>query len=100
MGAPDSPVHTGQALFTIWCMPRQLIVVVYSSQPLDPTVTQAVRCTPDSPVLQPEGPCLWAPLRRLSGCPTRQFDAHRTITIHYPVRHQALADCSCLGFVR
>jgi hypothetical protein len=34
--------------------PRQPTVRVYSSRPLDPTVTQTVGCTPDSPVLQPE----------------------------------------------
>jgi hypothetical protein len=66
---------------------------VSSSRPLDPTVTQTVRYTPDSLVLQPEGDCLRGPLRRLSGCPTGQSGAHRTVTVHCPVRHQALVDC-------
>jgi hypothetical protein len=29
----------------------------------------------NSPVLQPEGACLWAPLRRQSDCPTGQSGA-------------------------
>jgi hypothetical protein len=98
-GAPDSPVHIRQALFTVWCMPRQPTVVVCSSRPLDPTVTQSVRCTPGSPVLQPEGACLLAPLRELSGCPIGQSGAHQTFIVHCPVRHQALADCPFLGFL-
>jgi hypothetical protein len=72
-GASNSPVHSGHALFTVRCMPRHPTVVVCRSRPLDPTVTQAIRCTPNSPVLQPEGACLWAPLHRLSGCPTGQL---------------------------
>jgi hypothetical protein len=31
---------------------------------------------------------LWASLRRLSECPTGQSGAHRTSTVHCPVRHQ------------
>jgi hypothetical protein len=59
---------TGQALCSVRCTPRQPIVGVCSSRPLDPTVTvcahRTVRCRlsgapPDSPVLQPEGACLW-----------------------------------------
>jgi hypothetical protein len=69
-GALDSPVHTGQGTFTVRCMPRQPTVVVCSSRTLYPTVTQTVQYTPDSPVLQPEGECLRAPLRKLSDCPT------------------------------
>jgi hypothetical protein len=41
-----------------------------------------------------------APLRRLSGCPTEQSGAHRTCTVHCPMRHQALADSPLLGFLR
>jgi hypothetical protein len=37
-------------------LPRQPTIEVCSSRPLDPTVTQTVRCTPDSLVLQPESP--------------------------------------------
>jgi hypothetical protein len=92
-GAPYSPVHIGRALFTIQCLPHQPTIGVYSSWTLDPTITQTLRCTSDSPVLQPEGACLWAPMRRLSSCPTRQSDAHRTVTVHSAVRHEALADC-------
>jgi hypothetical protein len=38
-GAPD------MALFTVWCLPRQPTIGVYSSRPFDPTVTQTVRGT-------------------------------------------------------
>jgi hypothetical protein len=45
-GAPDSPMP--------W--PRQPIVEVCISRSLDPTVIQTVRCTPDTPMLQPKSP--------------------------------------------
>jgi hypothetical protein len=51
--------------------PCQSTIWVSSSRPLDPTVTQTLWLTSDSPVLQREGASLRAPLRRLSG-------AHRT----------------------
>jgi hypothetical protein len=85
--APD------RALFTIRCLPRQPTIEVCSSRLLDPTVTQTVWCTLDNPVLQSEGACLWAPLRRLFGCPIGQSCAHQTVTVYCPVCHQALADC-------
>jgi hypothetical protein len=44
---------------------------VCSSRPLDPTVGSTVARLSGAPVLQPEGACLRAPLRILSG-------AHRT----------------------
>jgi hypothetical protein len=90
---PDSPVRTGQG--TVHCPVPATSADrwVCSSGPLDPTVTQTVWCTPNSPMLQPGGTYLWAPLRRLSGCPTGQSGAHQTVIVHYPVRHQALADC-------
>jgi hypothetical protein len=60
------------------CTPRQPTVGACSSRPLDPTVAvcplahRTVRCTPDSPVLQPESACLW-PL--CADCPV----PHRTV---------------------
>jgi hypothetical protein len=62
-----------RALFTVQCLPRQLTVGVCTGRSLYSTVTQTVRCTSDSPVLQPEGACPRAPLRRLSSCPTGQL---------------------------
>jgi hypothetical protein len=41
-----------------------------------------IRCTPDSPVLQPEGAYLRAPLCRLSCCST----GHVLCTVRYPIR--------------
>jgi hypothetical protein len=108
MGTPDS----------VRCLPRQPTIGVCSSRSMDATTTQTVWCTPDSPVPWPrqstvevcgtrpldltiaklsgatarEHP-LWTSLRRLSG-------AHRTATVQCPVRHEALADCPFLGFLR
>ena len=51
---------TGHLLCSVRCTPRQPTVGACSSRPLDPTVAvcplahRTVRCTPDSPVLQPE----------------------------------------------
>jgi hypothetical protein len=61
-------------------MPRQPTVVVCSSRLLDSD------CYPDCPVLQPEGACLWAPLRSLSGCPTGQL----LFTVALIINHQNL----------
>jgi hypothetical protein len=71
-------------LCNVRCTPRQPTVDACSSRPLDPTVAvcpchtgqsgahRTVRCTPDSPVLQPESACLW-PL--CADCPV----PHRTV---------------------
>jgi hypothetical protein len=53
-GTPDSPARTRHTLFSVWCLPCQSTVGVCSSRPLDPTVSHIVKCTLDSPVLQPE----------------------------------------------
>jgi hypothetical protein len=87
-GTSDSLVRTGHTMFIVRCLPHQPTIGVGIGRPLDPIVTLTIRCTPDSPVLQPEGACLQAPLRRLSGCPTGQFGAHQTCTVYCPVRHQ------------
>jgi hypothetical protein len=69
---------TGHCTVDVRCTPRQPIVGACSSRPLDPTVAvcplahRTVRCTPDSPVLQPESACLW-PL--CADCPV----PHRTV---------------------
>jgi hypothetical protein len=86
------------------------------SRPLAPVAVDrwirslpSVRCTPDSPVptvrcsIEQTGVTTrerlsMASLRRLSGCLTRQSGAHRTGTVHCPVRHQALADSPLQGF--
>jgi hypothetical protein len=56
-GAPD------RALFIVRCLPRQPTVGACSSRPFDLTITQTVLCALDSPLLQPEGACLRAPMR-------------------------------------
>jgi hypothetical protein len=58
-GTPDSPVRA---------MSAERWGLQHSTVGSDRCLT--VRCTPDNPVLQSEGTCLWAPLRRLSGYPT------------------------------
>jgi hypothetical protein len=81
-------------------LPCQPTVWVCSSRPLDPTVTQTIRCTPDSPVLQPES----ARCGHLCAeCPV----SHRTVQC-IPNRllftvwcaNSVLADCPLHGFVR
>jgi len=78
-------------------------------RPLDSTVGFD-RCrlpvgTPDSPVHTGQSGATArerlpaASLRRPSGCPTGQSGAHRTGTVHCPVRHQALADSPLLRFL-
>ena len=69
---------TGHCTVDVRCTPRQPTVGACSSRPLDPTVAvcplahRTVRCTPDSPVLQPES----AFLRPLcADCPV----PHRTV---------------------
>jgi hypothetical protein len=62
-GAPDSPVRTGHALFTVHCLmpwPRQPTVGICSSRPLDPIVARlsgahrTVRCySPRAPSCRP-----------------------------------------------
>jgi hypothetical protein len=53
-GTPNSPVRTRYTQFIVWCLPRQPTIGVCSNRPLDPTVTQTIRCIPDNLVLQPE----------------------------------------------
>jgi hypothetical protein len=90
---------TGQALCSVRCTPHQPTVGVCSSRPFDPTVTDCSVHTRQSGATA-QGRLSTAPLRRLSGCPTGQSSAHRTGTVHCPVRHQALADSPLLGFLR
>jgi hypothetical protein len=49
---------------------------------------QTVRCTPDNPVLQPEGASLWATLRRLPGVPPDSPVHTKQVVVHCPVHHQ------------
>jgi hypothetical protein len=53
-GTLDSLVRIGHTLFTVRCLPCQLTIGACSTRPLDLTITQTVRCTPNSPVLQPK----------------------------------------------
>jgi hypothetical protein len=117
-------------LFIVWCLPRQPTVGVCSSRSLDSCTGQSgahrtcvVRCPmpwPHQPTVEiygsrPLPDCTvhtgqsdaiarerpsWASLCRLPGGPTGQSDAHRTTTVQCLVRHQALADCPYIGFLR
>jgi hypothetical protein len=62
-GARDSLVHTGHALFTVWCPGYVSRLLGFAA------VDRWIRPLLDCLVLQPEGACLRAPLRRLSGVP-------------------------------
>jgi hypothetical protein len=84
MGTPD------KALFTVRvsgaCHVSRLLESIAVDRWIRPSPRMSVRCTPDSPVLQPEGAWLWAPLR----------SAHRTYTVHCLVCHQTLTNCPFL----
>jgi hypothetical protein len=80
-GTPDMHCSLSGALS------RQPTIGVCSRRPLDPTITQIVQCTPDSPVLQPEG-ALRAPLRRLPSVPPDSPMYTGQVTVHCPVCHQ------------
>jgi hypothetical protein len=54
MSAQDSPVHTRQALFTIWCPATSADRWGLQQATVGSNRCQTVRCTQDSPVLQPE----------------------------------------------
>jgi hypothetical protein len=81
-------------------LPRLSTVGVCSSRPLDPTVTQTVRCTPDNLVLQPES----------ARCGPLYVDcrvSHRTVRctpdmLLFTIRcaTSLLADCPFHGFLR
>jgi hypothetical protein len=80
--------------------PRQPTLRVCSNRPLDPIVTQTVRCTPDSPVLQPQSPrcgpfCADYPVshRTVRRTPNRLLFTVRCTT-------SALDDCPLHGFLR
>jgi hypothetical protein len=99
MGTSDSPMHTGHTLFIVRCLPRQLIVGVCSSRPLDLTVTQTDWCTPNSPVLQPES-ARRGPL--YADCPGVPPDSPvHTGQVLFAVRcaTKALANCPLHGFL-
>jgi hypothetical protein len=51
-------------------------------------VDRWIRPLPDCPLLQPEGACLRAPLRRLSGVPPDSLVHTEHGTVHCPMRHQ------------
>jgi hypothetical protein len=81
-------------------LPRQPTVGKCISRSLDPTVTQTVRCTPDSPVLQPES-VRYGHL--CAECPV----SHRVVwcipdRLLFTVRcaNSVLADCPLHVFVR
>jgi hypothetical protein len=61
---------------------------------------QIVRCTPDSPVLQPEGACLRARLRRLPGVPPDSAVLTKHVLFTVRCTTSALADCPLHDFVR
>jgi hypothetical protein len=77
-GALDSPMHNGHALFIVRCRATSANRWSLQQSTVGSDHCQTVWCTPDSPVLQPERAYLQALLRRLSGCLTGQFGAHRT----------------------
>jgi hypothetical protein len=84
-GTPDSLVRTRHPLFIIWCLPRQPTIWVYNSRPLDPTATQTVRCTPNSPVTWPRQPTVEVcGSRSLDPTVARLSGAHGTVWCHYP----------------
>jgi hypothetical protein len=93
---------TGQLLCSVRCTPRQPTVGACSSRPLDPTVVvcpvPTVRCPTGQSGATARERLSVASLRRLSGCPIGQSGAHRTGTVHCPVRHQALANSPLQGF--
>jgi hypothetical protein len=98
--AQDNPVHTGHALFTIWCPSTSVDRWVCSSRPLDPTVTRTVRCTP----------IVWCYSPRAPGCEPLYADclvSHQTVRctrdmLLFTVRcaTSVLADCPLHGFLR
>jgi hypothetical protein len=88
---------TGQPLCSVRCTPRQPTIDACSSRPLDPTVVVCPVHTGQSGATAREHLSV-ASLRRLSGCPTKQSGAHRTGTVHCPMRHQTLADSPLQGF--
>jgi hypothetical protein len=53
-GAPDSPVHTGQALFTMRCPATSADRWSLQQSTVGSNRCLTVQCTPDSPVLQPK----------------------------------------------
>jgi hypothetical protein len=73
--------------------PRQLTVEVYSGRPLDPTVGQTVRCTPNSLVLQH----LRVPSCGLSAQTVRLHIGQVLFMVRCATR--ALADYPLLGFL-
>jgi hypothetical protein len=86
-GAPDSPVHIGHALFTVWC-PGHV------SRPLgSAAVDRWFRPLPDCPVhnglssATPRERPLWASLRRVPGVPLDSPVHTGQSIIHCPVRH-------------
>jgi hypothetical protein len=93
-GTPNSLVRTEHTLFIVRWLPRQPTVGICSSRPLDPTVTQTIRCTPDSSVLEPES-ARCGPL--FADCPGIPPD-RVLFTIWCATR--ALADCPLHGFLR
>jgi hypothetical protein len=96
----DSPVRTGHTLFTVRCLPHQPTIGVCSSRPLAPTVTQIVRWSPDSSVLQPEsahcGPLCADYLDVPPDSPVHTGQV--LFTVRCATR--ALADCPLHGFLR
>jgi hypothetical protein len=81
-------------------LPHQLTVGVCSSRLLDPTVTQAARCTPDSPMLQPESARRGPLCADYPGVPPNSLVHTGQVTVHCPVRTRALFDCPLRGFLR
>jgi hypothetical protein len=80
--------------------PCQPTVEVCSSRLLVTIVTQTARCTPDSPVLQPQEPLVVGSLHRLTrASPDRPVDTrHLLFTVRCATR--TLADCPLHGFLR
>jgi hypothetical protein len=91
MGTPDILVCTGHTLFTVRCLPRQPIIGVCSSRPLDPTVAQTVRCTPYSLVLQTKSARCGPLCADCPGVPPDNPVHTEQGTLQCPVHHQGAA---------
>jgi hypothetical protein len=100
-----------QAHQTVWCTPDMhcslsgaLATSADRWSLQQPTVgsnhCQTVRCTLDSPVLQPEDVCLWAPLRRLPGVPPDSSVHNEQVLFTVRYTTNALTDCPLHGFLR
>jgi hypothetical protein len=98
-GAPDSPVHIGHTLFTVWCPATSADRWILQQSPVGSDRRQTVQCTPDSPMLHPKSTHCGHISADYPGVPPDSPVHTRQALFTVRCTTRVLADCRLHGFL-